>query len=161
MAQILAGTDVDGAYYQAAGLATLGRFKAVIGGTTSSFRLYSGTTGNVKLAIYADSGGEPGALLWSYNTSQATGGTGWKTFTGGTPNTIINKGGFYWLGGIADAANVIMVLGSGNPWRSKTVTYSTFSWPDPAGSGWSAGNYTFNVSIYGVANISTFFPFFK
>jgi len=110
------------------------KFTAVASGTINQFRVKSAVAGNVKCAIYADSAGEPGALITGMNTGQAVTGSGWETLTF-TPTSITN-GVAYWLAFNIDTAGAVTYkTEAGHPFRQKSATYSTFSFSNPAGTG--------------------------
>ncbi len=113
----------------------LSKFTAVASGTMCQFGLHSDYAGNVKCALYADSAGSPGALITAMNTGQAVTGSGWQMLTF-TPTAITN-GVVYWLGLNIDTRGAVMQKSPGGTLRYKAGTYSTFSFPNPAGSGFT------------------------
>lgn len=116
------------------------RFQAVASGTMNEFRLKSGVSGNVKCAIYADSAGEPGALITAMNTGQAVTGGQWNTLT--FTSTSITSGTYYWLAVCVDTVGAIQQI-AGGTMRYKVGAYSTFTFPDPAGTGFTSAAYTY------------------
>jgi len=114
---------------------TLTKFTAVASGTMNQFRVKSAVAGNVKCAIYADNAGEPGALITGMNTGQAVTGSGWETLSF-TPTSITN-GVAYWLAVCFDTNGAITYKAGGGTYRYKAATYSTFTFPSPAGSGFT------------------------
>jgi len=117
----------------------LGRFQAEASGTMTEFRVKSGVSGNVKCAIYQDNGGEPGVLIIAMNTGQAVTGGQWNTLNF-TP-TSITSGTYYWLAVCWDTAGALQDFSGGSS-KYKSVTYSTFTFPDPAGGGFSTQSWT-------------------
>ena len=109
-------------------------YVALKSGTISEIKVRSNASGNVKVAIYADKAGEPGELLGANNDGQAV-TSGWNTLT--IDSTPIIKGTHYWLATIHDAAGGIAYK-SGGGMKYKAATYSTFTFPDPAGTGFSS-----------------------
>jgi hypothetical protein len=105
----------------------------------NEFRVKCGVSGNVKCAIYADSAGEPGALITAMNTGQAVTAGGWRTLNF-TP-TSITSGTYYWLALNFDVTGAAQYISSGDG-RWKIATYSSFTFPNPAGSGFSSGAYS-------------------
>jgi hypothetical protein len=105
----------------------------------SEFRLKSGVSGNVKCAIYADNAGAPGALITAMNTGQAVTAGGWNTLNF-TPTAIVN-GTYYWLAICFDTSGAAQAVDGGTMWW-KSATYSTFTFPNPAGTGFSSGAYS-------------------
>jgi hypothetical protein len=115
----------------------LTKFQAVATGQITEFREKSGIAGQVKVAIYADSGGEPGARL-SYNNTAQNVVVGWNTLS--IPALDVITGTYYWLGIIIDTSGAVLYRTSAVFFRYKAATFSTFTWPDPAGSSYySAG----------------------
>jgi hypothetical protein len=115
----------------------LTKFQAVATGQITEFREKSGIAGQVKVAIYADSGGEPGARL-SYNNTAQNVVVGWNTLS--IPALDVITGTYYWLGIIIDTSGAVQYIPSAVFFRYKAATFSTFTWPDPAGSSYySAG----------------------
>ncbi|MDD5312464.1 MAG: C25 family peptidase propeptide domain-containing protein [Dehalococcoidia bacterium] len=101
--QRLVGTDSNTYGYAAGGnYIHLTRFVALGSGTVNQMRVNAGVAGgSVKLAIYADAGGQPGALLNALNTATPCASTGWNTIN--FPATAVTAGTAYWL---AENSNV-------------------------------------------------------
>ena len=112
------------------------RYVALKSGTITEIKIRSTASGNVKVAIYADKAGEPGELLGANNDGQAV-TSGWNTLTI-EPIPII-KGTHYWLAHCHDATGGI-AYNSGGGIKYKAATYSTFTFPDPAGTGFTSYN---------------------
>ena len=110
------------------------KFTAEATGNINQIRIKCGSSGNVKVAIYADSSGEPGALLNANNTSTPV-VTGWNQIS--ITLTPVTAGTAYWLACISDPRCVGYVT-PGGIGRYKAATYSGFSFPNPAGSGFSS-----------------------
>jgi len=117
-------------------------FTAVASGSMTGFRVKSTLAGNVKCALYADNAGEPGALITAMNTGQAVTAGQWNTLS--FTSTPITNGVTYWLAvntqGSPDYQQVLAKTGATAYTRYKAVTYSTFTFPDPAGTGFSSWN---------------------
>ncbi len=109
------------------------KFTAVATGTCSEFRVKVSGNGNVKIAIYADSAGEPGARLAKKDASSAV-TTGWNTLTLEATCEFVNNTA-YWLAFASDASIVGYDLTTG-VFRYKNVgtTYALWVFPDPAGA---------------------------
>jgi len=107
------------------------KFTAAASGTMDLFRIKCSGSGNVKLAIYADEAGSPGALLNALDTDQAV-VAGWNEIA--FPATELTQGTVYWLSFTSDSAIVGRWSESANTKKYKSVSYSGFSFPDPAGS---------------------------
>jgi hypothetical protein len=137
MAIKLVGADDAAGSQQSVGYFTLCRFTAEATGNMVQFRVKSSAAGNVKCAIYADSAGEPGALITAMNTGQAVNGLGWNTLN--FTSTPITLGTVYWLAFMFDTQGAVDYRTlAGTARRYKAATYSTFTFPDPAGSGFSS-----------------------
>ena len=72
----------------------LSKFTALLTGEITQIPIYSGGIINVKVAIYTDNAGEPGALLNAVNDAQAV-IVGWNNIA--FPATVIVQGTDYWL----------------------------------------------------------------
>jgi hypothetical protein len=112
----------------------LGRFQAVASGNMTLFYLRCANAGNIKVALYADNSGEPGALITAMNTGQAI-TIGWVSVS--FTSSAIVSGNYYWLGTNLDCYGMRQ-LNSGGTRRYKVATYSTFTFPNPAGSGFTS-----------------------
>jgi hypothetical protein len=122
--------------------------------TVNKLRIKVSTDGNIKVAIYADNAGEPGALLSALNTDQAV-VAGWNDVTLSTPVNVTN-GTVYWIGflGSVTAGMFYYKALAGRTNRFKAATYSSWSWPDPAGSGYSTqDDYDYSDRGWGAAVI--------
>lgn len=112
-------------------------YTAVASGTCIEIRVKSSDSANIKVAIYADNNGEPGARLAKQDTSTPI-IAGWNTIALESSCQII-IGNNYWIGFNADISKVGQDISTGKL-RYKKATYSTFTFPDPAGTGF--GSYT-------------------
>jgi len=101
-------------------------------GNVTQIRIKCGASGNVKVAIYADNAGQPGPLLNAVNTSTPV-TTGWNTIN--ITSTAITSGTNYWLAFISDSYCVSYVTSYGRNRVYREVSYGTFTFPNPAGSG--------------------------
>jgi hypothetical protein len=86
----------------------------------------------VKVGIYADSAGFPGARLAKQNTSTAV-ITGWNTVALEASCYLVS-GTAYWLAFNSDASNIGYDLTTGPGFCYVIATYATFTFPDPAGT---------------------------
>ena len=116
----------------------LTKWTATASGNLNQVRVKGGAAGNVKVALYADSAGSPGALLAANDTGQAV-TSGWNTINLTSP-AAVTSGTAYWLALNSDAACTGYVTGSGTM-AYKQATYSGFSFPNPAGTGFTNGAY--------------------
>jgi hypothetical protein len=113
----------------------LSKHQAVASGDMTEFKVRCRAACNFKYAIYADNSGSPGALIAAVNTSTPM-SPGWNAFS--FPSTAITSGTYYWLAVCFDTASGVAYLSSGGLGiKYKAVTYSTFTFPDPAGSGFT------------------------
>jgi len=147
----LVGTDTPGTSNTAAGYFELNKFTCGASGTLTEIHIYSRVNGNVKVAIYADSAGEPGALLTANDTGHACAASQWNTLDiGDTPVTI---GVVYWLALIVQTTGACSEKAGATPRRYKAAAFSTFTFPDPAGTGFTADTQDEAISGYGTALI--------
>ena len=118
------------------------KYQALATGTVTQFCLRCNGSGNVKVAIYADNAGEPGARLGVVNTGTAV-VAGWNTIT--FPETPVTKGSYYWLAIVADAGNIAGY----KPEAQLAKRYKSFPFttglPDPAGTGYTVETTTQDV----------------
>ena len=111
----------------------MSRFQAIKSGTAKTLKHYTALgNGCCKLAIYADSGGSPGALLAS--TSEINAGATETWFEASISDVSIVAGQYYWIAWITDHSGVVALHLSTGTNKSRSETYSTFSYPNPAGS---------------------------
>jgi hypothetical protein len=120
------------------------RFRATSSFIAKNMRinLASALTGRMKLAIYADNNGRPGALLMTTN-EVINPASGWVTFSL-TSSYAITQWNYYWL---ADWANVIYTakcLATGGTARYIKKTYG--NWPNPLSG--TLGPYSNSESIF-------------
>jgi hypothetical protein len=130
----IAGTGVHGGNYL-----VVQRFQAEQTGSMTIFKIKCATGGNVKVAIYDDSSGQPGNLRAAVDTSTPV-IVGWNSINISSPPTI-TAGNYYWLAVNSDA-NIVLrpqTTGSGT-YGYKAATYSTFSFPASAGSDFTSGS---------------------
>jgi hypothetical protein len=95
--------------------------------------------GMAKVALYADSNGQPGALLSAANTEQSV-STGWNLIK--LPGVKVINLKDYWIGFYGSVTSGMYcysyLQGTGCYARWKLDTYSpNWQWPDPAGPGWT------------------------
>lgn len=106
------------------------RFPASTTGNMTTFKFKASGAGNVKVAIYNDNNGVPGALLNAVNASIPV-VAGWNSIA--IPSTPVVSGTYYWLSYISDAQIGYYQTGSGNLYY-QAAAYSFFSFPTtPAG----------------------------
>ena len=114
------------------------RFQAEQTGTINTFKVKAWVkweNGNIKVAIYGDSSGEPGNLLGT-GESPVTAGV-WNDITI-TPGVGVVAGHYYWLAFNSSARIVYYTSSSCVDGRYKYSPYGDFSFPDPAGEGFNS-----------------------
>jgi len=133
--KLIGANDVAPTTNLAPNYLALTKWTATASGNLNQIKVKCGAAGNVKVAIYADSGGAPGALLAANNAGQAV-VSGWNTIN--LPSSApVTSGTVYWLALNSNAACTNYVTGSGTG-MYKTLSYSS-SFPNPAGSGFTSG----------------------
>ena len=135
--KLIGADDVAASGSHGANYLLLTKWTATASGNLNQVRIKCGAPGNVKVALYADSSGSPGALRGANNAGQAA-VVGWNTINLSSP-VLVSAGTTYWLAFISDSACVSYVAGSGTL-AYKPAAYSG-SFPDPAGTGFSPGTY--------------------
>jgi hypothetical protein len=117
----------------------LDRFIATQTGTMSNIRIKCGASGNVKVAVYTDTSSQPTSLLSAVNSSTPV-STGWNVINLNTPVSV-TSGTAYWLAFIMDIPCVnFKQEGTTTRWFMP-ATYTGFTFPDTAGTGFIT-NYT-------------------
>ena len=115
------------------------RFQAEETGNMVNYKVRANQSGNVKVAIYADSDGEPGELLGAVNAS--TGiikETTWNNIS--FPATAVVTGEYYWLAFTSDTNNSVGWYSTFSELeittaRYKYVSYADFTFPEAVGTG--------------------------
>jgi hypothetical protein len=151
----LLGTDTNGTGNHGADYVCYCKFAALFTGIITQFKVYSLVAGNAKIAIYADNNGEPGNKIAGNDSGQAC-SVGWNTLTIG--DTQVTKDAIYWLGINTDTSGTsswYLQSGSSAQRRQKPATYSSFTWPSNAGTGFSSTNdYYQALAGYGILMLS-------
>ena len=129
----------------------MGKYAALATGILSEIKVLANVSGNVKVGFYSDNGGEPGNRLGKKDASTAV-VAGWNTIALESPVNITD-GVDYWIAVALDAVWIAYTTDA-IPNRYKIITYSTFSFPDPAGSGFSAVQYPPIMHGWGVLAVS-------
>jgi hypothetical protein len=116
------------------------RFQASASGQVELIRIKTGESGTVKVAVYADNSGEPGSLLNAVNTPVNV--TADLETLIPIAATALTSGAYYWLA-VAEASGqrYYFTSSSSGTRRYKTITYSGYSFPNPAGTGYGSDNY--------------------
>jgi YD repeat-containing protein len=109
------------------------------GGTLNQIKINCGGAANLKVAVYSDNSGAPGSLL-AANSASTPVVSGWNSLA--LDAVAVTSGTYYWLAFCADAAIVGTKSNTGSVRKYKSVDFSSFTFPNPAGSGFSnAANY--------------------
>jgi hypothetical protein len=149
--QKLIGADVSdsGNNPHNLGYIFLTRFTAESSGNITEIRVKSGTSGSIKVAIYTDSGGEPGALV-NATTSGTPVAAGWNTVS--IPSTAVTAGTNYWLAVRMDAVGAALWNPASGTMRYKGGIDFGAAWPDTAGSGYTNGAYHSLIAGWGTVS---------
>lgn len=115
------------------------KFTAAAAGSCTEVRIKVSGNGSVKTAVYADNAGEPGARLAKQDTSMAV-VAGWNTISLESPCNI-TADAVYWLAFNSSAQIVGYDLTAGIS-RYKAAAYGSFTFPDPAGTGFTPATNT-------------------
>jgi hypothetical protein len=153
----LLGTAEEGSTNLLANYFSVQQFTAEATGFVTEIHVYSKTDGYVKVAIYEDSGADTaGALIIADNTGQAVSGNGgagqWNTLTI-DPAPVV-QGIKYWIGTNMSVNGAVMRSSTVARRDWKSATYSTFNFPDPAGTGFTAGDTLASVAGWGILVVS-------
>lgn len=146
------GTDNLGTASGSGGLIRHGRFAAVKDGAISSIQIRSVASGTVKLAIYADDDGEPGALLAANNDGCSCVANEWNSVP---LNTYVELDGgvYYWLSSIIPTGTTGLTRGTASigVTRFKTWTYAD-DFPNPAGSGYTTSTFEYSLRALDISS---------
>jgi hypothetical protein len=148
--KLLGADDATGSGDHGQGYFVLHRYQAETSGSMTLFYLRCGVAGNIKVALYADNAGEPGALITAMNTGQAV-TAGWVSVS--FTSTAIVSGNYYWLG-FCPQYNCVRYTDAGTR-RYKAATYDTFIFPDPAGTGFNPDTYGAVTAGWGEPPVTT------
>jgi hypothetical protein len=149
----LLGTETQGSVNLLANYLSVCQFTAEATGIVSAVRVYSLAAGNVKVAIYADDGADnAGALITANYNGQAVTANQWNTLSiGGTP---VVQGTKYWLATIMDTNGAVARSNDSANRDYRAAAYSGFTFPDPAGGGWTAGDTLASTAGWGILVVS-------
>jgi len=112
----------------------LTRYTANQSGVIDILRVFCIASGNIKVAIYTDNGGEPGSLLNAINTG-TTVYSGWNSIP--IPSTAVTAGANYWLAMCTDSIIMGAQSTTNSIRRFKPLSYATFTFPVQAGTGFT------------------------
>jgi hypothetical protein len=122
----------------------LSRFTATASGDMTELKVRCSAPGNVKVAVYDDNSGEPGALLKSVDTSTPV-SSGWNTIPFSSPYPSITSGNNYWLAFCSDG-NIVGAKASTGYRRFKPAAFSSFTFPSNAGTGFITDTTYYDVT---------------
>ena len=145
--QLIGATPATKNYPQSANYIEMERVQAIASGTLKYLKVYSAASAHIKTAIYADSSGSPAALLVASTEQSVVSGSNTVTM----PDLAIVSGTYYWIAHIIDAANGTYGNYTGGTSKYKSQTYSGFSFPNPAGTGYSSEDATWDLVGWGAA----------
>jgi hypothetical protein len=129
-------------------LFVLNQYLCTKSGVIRSLRIDKGTgSGNLKLSIYEQSGVEPGALIWSDDSGVYIGSS--VVYVPVDVFYRVEVGQYIWLGYNPESSDIISVSADLGNLRYKSATYSSFTAPNPAGSGFSVGTKSTRMSLWG------------
>ncbi|MCX6007598.1 MAG: hypothetical protein NTZ34_10150, partial [Chloroflexi bacterium] len=131
--KLIGADDITPAGTPAANYFVLTRYTADYPGTLREIRVKCTNAGNVKIAIYSDNNSQPCNLLGSSENSTAV-LAGLNTVRI-SPVQVV-QGNAYWLAFISDAS-CVGSINSGGPTFVKAATYSSFTFPTSAGTGFN------------------------
>lgn len=142
--KLLGNGDLSWNQYQSPSYFQLDKFQAVKSGTLKSIRVYlDGGSAGVKVALYSDNAGSPNALLVSATAACVN---GWNTIS--VSDVSIVSGTNYWIGHNTDNYWV-RAIGSGGTAMYKSASYSAFTFPNPAGSGFTGDTWSYALAGWG------------
>jgi hypothetical protein len=148
---LLVGSSVEGTYSLAPNYFGMGRFQAAYSKTgVTKFKMYCTASGNAKVGIYSDNAGAPNARLGYNNTAQAV-VSGENDLTISSMDVV--SGNYYWVAMNFDTDGVGKSVSGSGTLKYKSATYSTFTFPDPAGTGFSNGSYLLSAGLWGLLTI--------
>jgi hypothetical protein len=149
----LLGTGATGTGTGSPSIVRLVKFTASGTGNVNEIRVYSLVGGNVKVALYdADSAGAPRTLLNATTTSTLCTAYQWNTISLPTATSVTN-GAIYWIG-VADESGAGACYSYTSPifmyWTY--ITYSSYVFPNPAGSGYTISPISWYMAYTGWGN---------
>ena len=130
----------------------LDRYIAQASGNVTSIRVKVGAVGNVKVAIYADNAGQPGALLNAVNTSTPI-VAGWNNIP--ITSTAVTQGTAYWLGFNTDTPCILFTASGGTGLYKPGVAFAGFSFPSPGGTGFYTWSGFHTIAGWGTMTSAT------
>lgn len=129
--KLIGANDLPCSINATGGYFCLCRFKAEDSGIVNIIKIKASGSGRVKVAIYADNAGNPGALLNKADLSSAI-MVGWNYIS--IPATPVFKDNYYWLAFNSDNT-IICFSNAPASYYYKPAQYCNFAFPSMAGSG--------------------------
>jgi hypothetical protein len=138
--------DNGGTSAEGSNLLLLQQFVAVKSGAVTAIKAKIKTTGNVMVALYADSSDSPTTVITSSGSTAVTGGT---TASISVNSANVVSGTKYWIAYNQSGGCVAIKSATGKVIKGKSATYSGFTFPaNPTGlSSWSTEDH--NVAGWG------------
>ena len=135
----LVGADDVTGVNNAPGTVIYCRFQAVLSGTVTEFRVKSGASGQVIVAIYSHNATNNLPLnRLGYNNTPQDVSSGWNVLS--IPNTEVVKDTYYWLAvDMSNVTGLVQYAGASGRYAYKGVTWEVYTFPDPADTGLTVG----------------------
>lgn len=147
----LIGTDTVYTKNSAANYIEVNKYTADFTGTITEIHIRSAVSGNIKVGIYANSSGAPGALIGANNIGTAGTAGQWNIIS--LPATPVVSGTIYWLAIITDITGAhVQSINPNIPLGDIKVKSSAYSsgLPDPAGTGYTNSDVALSLAGYGI-----------
>jgi len=137
--KLIGDDDATPAAATGANYLVMDKWAAAATGIVTQIKVKCTIAGNIKVALYGDNAGSPGALLNANNAGAAV-VAGWNTIN--IPATLVTLGTNYWIAYISSANCVGRISYSGGGLRYRALAYSS-DFPSSAGTGFytSANNH--------------------
>ena len=142
--KLIGNDDNGGTTVLTANYVVMQRFQAVSAGQLAYIKIKCGNSVNAIVGLYADSGGNPAALLATSSPKACI--TGWNTLT---ITYSIASGTYYWLAINTDAAQLLCKNSSGLTLLFKSLPFAN-GIPNPAGTGYTTYS-TLDLQVSGWA----------
>jgi hypothetical protein len=144
--KLVGADEASSAAYTSNELFILAKFTAVKSGSMTVFKVKAAYAGAAKINLYADNAGEPGSRIAYDNTGHSL-SVGWNDISFLGAEVVL--GTVYWLGICAEGYVVSNAISGSGVSRYKFATYSTFTAPDPAGTGFSSDTKIMMLAVWG------------
>ncbi len=129
--------DTTATYTSSANFFELEQYVAVASGTCTELHCHvmASKSGNVRMAVYADNSGAPGAMLGYTAATAITSGSERSVTIQLVSSFSMVYGTAYWIAFVTDTSALL-----GNTGDTGVIDYKSWAYgalPDPAGSGWT------------------------